>query len=457
MRAGAALRTGAVGRPGAAARRVLRRLRAGLRRRERVVPVVLPATRRRWQQAPPDDWAAALHLHYLRHRDAYLPSYFAKFQAYPTPRNRLTRAWRWYVSDVLLQSVKLLRGEGRRLRAEAGVPLRRQLRDLLWLSVSLPSMPENYYKFELFRPGNRARAGDYLHRHETKGALYEMLAGRPDLDRFAPLNDKVAFAAHARAAGLPVVPTVALISDGAVSSEAAPAGELPAADLFVKPLAGKGGRGAQRWRYLPDADRFREGASAGAPEVPRDRLLRLLGDRSAGGPLLVQTCLTNHPDLADLALDAVPTCRIITMIDESGEPEPVIAIFRMPAVTGAIVDNMHRGGVAAPVEVDSGVLGPAAGYATTRHTHHPVSGGAIEGRKLPRWDEARELAVRAHRAFRPRVLVGWDLSVGPAGPVLVEGNEQPGVDGLQRLHDLPLGSHRFGELLAHHLAGAFPR
>jgi hypothetical protein len=61
--------------------------------------------------------------------------------------------------------------------------------------------------------------------------------------------------------------------------------------------------------------------------------------------------------------------------------------------------------------------------------------------------------VEAHRAFRPRVLVGWDIGLSPSGPVLVEGNEQPGVDGLQRVHDTPLGPHRFGELLAFHLVG----
>jgi glutathione synthase/RimK-type ligase-like ATP-grasp enzyme len=120
-----------------------------------------------------------------------------------------------------------------------------------------------------------------------------------------------------------------------------------------------------------------------------------------------------------------------------------------------VVDNMHRGGLAAPVEIGTGVLGVASGYATAgsagRHTHHPVSGGAIEGRRLPMWEQARELACQAHRAFPPRLLVGWDIAVTPTGPVLVEGNEQPGVDGLQRLHNLALGEHRFGELLAFHL------
>jgi hypothetical protein len=396
-----------------------------------VVPVVSRGQRRRWLRyaaEPAADPAATLHLLYLRHRDRFLPRYFAKFHAYPVPRNRLTRAWRWYLSDVLIQSLRLLRRNGRVVRASAGVPVGRQLREMLRLSLTLPSMPENYYKFGWYLPETRARAGDYLHRHETKGALYEMLATRPDLERVAPLNDKVGFADHAAAAGLPIIPTLAVVDDGRLVRVADP---VPPGELFVKPLSGKGGRGAERWESLDLA-------------------------RARGRSLLVQPRLANHPELADLALDALATCRIITITDEAGEPEPVIAIFRMPAVAGVIVDNLHRGGIAAPVEVATGVLGTGSGYAVGEAVaRHPVTGGPIEGRKLPLWDEVLALAGRAHRAFAPRLLVGWDIAIGPAGPVLVEGNEQPGVDGLQRLHGLPLGPHRFGALLAFHLGQRF--
>jgi hypothetical protein len=429
-----------------------RRLKTLVRRRERVVPVVLPSTRRRWEQAASNDWAAVLHRLYLRHRDDYLPGYFAKFRVYPYPRNRLVRAWRWYVSDVLIQSMRLLRTNGRAVRAATGVPVRRQAWQLLRTSVTLPSMPENYYKYELYRPANRNRADEFLHRHETKGGLYLMLANGANLESVAPLNDKQAFAAHAQTAGLPVVATAAVLD----SAPAEPI-RLPPVDLFVKLTAGKGGRGAQKWHYLPEKDHYRR--TGDGTEVARDQLPGWLVEHAGGASLIVQPNLVNHADLADLAMDAVATCRIITILDEAGEPEPVIAIFRMPAAPGAIVDNMHRGGVAAPVDITTGVLGPASGYATegvpTRHHRHPLSGAAVAGRKLPCWEEVRELACRAHAAFRPRVLVGWDISIGPDGPVLIEGNEQPGVDGLQRLHDQPLGSHRFGQLLAHHLQSRF--
>lgn len=417
-------------------------------RRGRVIPVVPRAQRRRWSRAAPADWAATLHLLYVRHRERYLPRYFARAERYRMPRSRLARAWRWYVGDVMIQAAKLVRLNARYVRRTAGVPVRRQIREILWLSLRLPSMPENYYKYELYRPEHRACADDYLHGHENSPVLYEALAETTGVTELAPLTDKVAFAARAQALGLAVVPTLAVLSDGAVVTEAA---ELPAADVFVKPLSGKGGRGVGRWSYAPESDSLRSDGEA----VPRTRLVRVLADRSAGESHLLQPCLRNHPELADLALDAVVTCRIITITNEDGEAEPVIATFRMPAVADAIVDNMHRGGIAAPVEIDSGVLGAATDYAlagpAVRHRRHPVSGGAIEGRKLPLWDDVLALAGTAHRLFHPRLLVGWDVSIGPDGPVLLEGNERPGVGGLQRLHNVALGAHRFGELLSFHL------
>jgi hypothetical protein len=444
------VRSGLVGRLRATARRLWRP--GGI-----PVPVVTRGTRRRWQRAAPDDAVARLHLLYLRHRDELLPQAFTRFGRGAPPRHRAARAWRWYAGDVLVPSLRLLRRNGRVVRDAAGVPRHRQWWDMVRLSVSLPATPDSYYRYELYRPHQRRRAAAYLHGFENSPVLYQMLAtaAGDDLAAASPLTDKVAFAERARARALPVAPTLAVVAGGQVRTW----GELPAADLFVKPAAGKRGVDAHKWIYVAGRDGFRPAATADGAVVPRDEFLARLAARAAGVPLMVQPCLGNHPDLAELALDAMVTCRIVTMTDEAGQPEPVVATFRMPAVRGAVVDNMHRGGIAAPVALDCGALGAASGYAIagppTRYARHPVTGAAIEGRKLPQWPQVRELVCRAHDVFRPRLLVGWDVGIGPDGPVLLEGNERPGVGGLQRLHEMPLGSHRFGELLAHHLAARF--
>ena len=83
-----------------------------------------------------------------------------------------------------------------------------------------------------------------------------------------------------------------------------------------------------------------------------------------------------------------------------------------------------------------------------------MAGAAITGTKLPQWDEVRELAARAHRAFSDRVLVGWDIAITPDGPVIVEGNGSPDLDIMQRFVRHGLMTERLGVLLAFHLTKA---
>ena len=84
-----------------------------------------------------------------------------------------------------------------------------------------------------------------------------------NLAQLSPLSDKVAFAERAQAYGLAAVPTLAVVEHGQICLDAT----LPAADLFVKPLAGKRGLEARRWRYEAATDSYTSG-DASEP-VPR--------------------------------------------------------------------------------------------------------------------------------------------------------------------------------------------
>jgi Sugar-transfer associated ATP-grasp len=103
----------------------------------------------------------------------------------------------------------------------------------------------------------------------------------------------------------------------------------------------------------------------------------------------------------------------------------------------------------------SGRLGPACDVGLRPdigwRTHHPDTGAAIEGRVLPLWPETIAVACRAHAAFAPRAIVGWDIAIASQGPVLIEGNNAPGVDLLQRAYREPMGNSRMGELIRFHM------
>ncbi len=343
---------------------------------------------------------------------------------------------------------------GARARRVAGRSLLAQGYDQLHLAVRAGLWPHQYYMFELFRPEQRARAHLYLLRHETKRGVFTILKDNPHKNQVFARKDL--FAEACAAAGLPHAEFIARIAGGVPewrSEEPA----LPQADLFVKPAQARGGRGAELWRWTGTGFQRQDGARA----TPEGLLARLGARRE---PFVVMRCLANHPDLAGLALGALATVRLVTCRNEAGVPEPVGAALRFAQRADAIVDNFHAGGLAAPIDLARGILGPATDQGLSRvgagdgwHDRHPVSGAAIAGRVVPFWPEAKALAERAHAALGDRVVIGWDIAVLADGPVLVEANSFPDLDILQRCGRAPLGDTRFCDLLAWHLRDAYPR
>src|SRR5207247_1650745 len=125
----------------------------------------------------------------------------------------------------------------------------------LWLAAAHDVLPPWYYIFELFDDAKRRRAGEYLHRFETKGGLLRFVKRNPGGAR-TPLSDKLAFAAWCAPPRIPTAPVLLAARDGEFLPEYGPAegGDplLPEVDLFVKPTKGRGGTGAQRWRWAGD-------------------------------------------------------------------------------------------------------------------------------------------------------------------------------------------------------------
>jgi hypothetical protein len=222
-------------------------------------------------------------------------------------------------------------------------------------------------------------------------------------------------------------------------------------DLFVKKIEGRGGIGAELWLSLPHG-RYR--STSGAECTIEDLASRVL-EQSKQGDYLIQPRLMNHPDIVDLTPGALSTVRLLTILNEQGEPEAVNAAFRMAISRTSAVDNFHAGGIAAAVDLATGTLGAATGLGLGGdfrwHETHPLTGAQIRGRVLPHWHEAIALAIAAHRLIAPRVLVGWDIGFLPEGPCLIEGNTGPDADIHQRTELRPVGNARYGELLALHM------
>ncbi|HWI86322.1 MAG TPA: sugar-transfer associated ATP-grasp domain-containing protein [Sphingomonas sp.] len=290
----------------------------------------------------------------------------------------------------------------------------------------------------LFRIERAEELDGYIRRFED--AALNRIINAPGWTSGCVLADKVAFYRRCVAAGLPHPQVVATLSGNRVELISAP-GDWP---LLLKPARGEGGRGVA---FLPSAS-----AMAGDPDALTAWLSTVVPGR--GGVWIVQRRLAAHANIVPLALHALTTARITTILNERGDPEPVSAVLRFASDPVAQVDNMKAGGLLAPIDIASGALGLGCkGYGGGDYERHPVTGASIAGFLLPDWQEAKALAVRAHHeAFGEYAMVGWDIGLSDVGPMLVEGNSKPGVLMPQRAGRAGLGGQRYGELLALQLA-----
>jgi hypothetical protein len=359
----------------------------------------------------------------------------------------------WWPTTILHAAYLAIRLGPGRARTCGKSPFR-QFVEQIEVAAKWMIPPLWYYTFEFHDDECRARAADYLQRVQVKPFLYRWLVDRKQRrDKDVPFASKIHFSKLCRERGLRAGTVIATVGPKSVGFVDPAMSEFPPRDLFVKIKLGRGGRGAEKWSYAAGTYRDAEGRSLTAAALAEH-----LKRRAALEKRVVEYCLTNHSALADLTLGALATARILTVRDERGGIEATHAVFRMPQRPGALVDNIHAGGIAAPVDLATGRLGRATdlGVSTesTWHARHPVTDAAIEGRILPFWLEALELVKRAHDLIGDRVVVGWDVAILEDGPCLIEGNGKPDVDLMQRPHRAGLGNSRFGALLAHHLKNA---
>jgi hypothetical protein len=359
----------------------------------------------------------------------------------------------WWPTTILHAVYLAARLGPSRSRASGKSPFR-QFVEQIAVAAQWMVPPLWYYTFEFFDDERRAHAADYLQRVQVKPFIYRWLIDRKQRrDPNVPFASKIHFSKICREQGILASEVIATVGGKAITFHDPAMTELPPRDLFVKIKLGRGGRGAEKWSFSAGSYRDAEGRSFTPAEFSA-YLIR----RSALEKRVIEYHLANHRALADLNLGALATLRILTARNESGAIETTHAVFRMPQCAGALVDNIHAGGIAAPVDLATGRLGGATDLGvrvdSAWHARHPVTGAPIEGRILPFWPAALELVTRAHDLIGDRVVVGWDVAILDDGPCLIEGNGKPDVDLIQRPHRAGLANSRFGELLAHHLKNA---
>ena len=258
-----------------------------------------------------------------------------------------------------------------------------------------------------------------------------------------PLKNKRLFADRCREAGLP-------IPDDFTGEPAALRGWLERRPgVIAKPNFASKGVGVIGFRRGPDGWR-----TGGEPIDERRVLADVAAVLRAGG--VAQEACATHPALQALSPGALPTLRVMTAVNEAGDIEACDRVLRLSAGGPRPVDNFNAGNIVAGVD-DEGRIG--VGFrrvdgAIVTVQRHPATGSELVDHIAPDIAAATALAVRAHQAFRDGFFViGWDVGLSNRGPVLIEGNWNPGADILQLVSGRGLGDSRLGALYAGRLRG----
>lgn len=149
---------------------------------------------------------------------------------------------------------------------------------------------------------------------------------------------------------------------------------------------------------------------------------KLLSRMKVKGYDLIEEYVVQHPSLMKLSDSGLNTVRIFTQLYNNNVD---FLGARLRISVNSTVDNMAAGNLAAPIEMESGIVnGPGVYSDITKSDNsiHPVTNQSITGFKIPHWEKVLEMIRQAAVLCPENRSVGWDIAITQHGPELIEGN-----------------------------------
>lgn len=145
---------------------------------------------------------------------------------------------------------------------------------------------------------------------------------------------------------------------------------------------------------------------------------------------LLEDYIVQHPLISAIYPYSVNTIRVMTIL-KGNDVHIIFAAIRI-GNNGKVVDNINNGGLASPVDIDTGeILFPGYDKDGNEYAVHPMTKHPIKGFMIPFWKEAVEMVKEAALVTPELRYCGWDVAITENGPLFVEANHMPGYDILQ--------------------------
>lgn len=313
-----------------------------------------------------------------------------------------------------------------------------QLRQMARLALRNGVSPKPYYSYKLYRPDRFEKAGRYIY-HEPKVRLNQLLI-RHTRDKVSfDMKDKRSWFTWALNHDVPTPRPVVSFDKGEVQNwwDDNPS-SLPDTDLFSIWVDVYRGKGAQAWSFR---NGFYADVKNPSVRLTQKELTARLSETSRERPVILMERVYNHPKWKGFTSGGLATCRFVSGRFPGGGTKPIVANLKMPR-EGSIVDDISAGGLAAPIDLHDGTLGPAVtafpeSVGDRIHTH-PDTGAEITGAELPFWADVVDLALTTHEKMPNAPFVGWDVTVTEKGPMIIEPNDGWGASTAEKPGGIPL-------------------
>ena len=246
------------------------------------------------------------------------------------------------------------------------------------------------------------------------------------------LRNKLYFDIFARSIGVPVPQIIAYFSANKLHSVAEgfkeiTFGELAAMGnktLFCKEMDGECGAGIFKLK-IENGKFYLNG-----DEISASKLKKLI----LNSDYIFQELVVQHQRMSELYSGSINTMRLVTVRSlKDNKIHLMPSILRIGA-NGSFVDNTSQGGIAVGFDLETGRLNrygfhkPKFGF---RVEQHPNSGIRLNEFIIPFIKEAEQKAIFFHSMLKDIHSVGWDIAIGPDGPIFIEGNDNWEINGPQ--------------------------
>jgi hypothetical protein len=294
--------------------------------------------------------------------------------------------------------------------------------DFLYIFFILKIMPNNYYLFRFDRK-DRSEFKKYLG-DATEPTYFNQLRSNFWANNII-VHDKYLFKCLCRCHDLPVARHYGIIRNEKINENDISIDDFllkhELEKVIVKPVLGGGGKGI----HLITTENPISIKQLAELDADSERFMK--------EGYLIEEALNQHAELNRINPYTLNSIRIVTMLCPNGDVALLAAMLKTNS-NKAAMDNFSQGGIVIGLDPDTGKLkedGIMQHPQGKVFKRHPLTQTVFLDFQMPFWKTVKEIALKAQNVFHHVKSVGWDVAITPKGPVIIEGNQTWGTNGIQ--------------------------